>query len=132
MAKWAIEDRRNGGESDQEESEAVENPGEGQDPNGRLHAEKRIPDDRCYEEDRPKNVKLEIVLEVLSSKERNLEAGSTKHLAHRKNDRVQRPSLDLTGHKDLQACHERTRGVVGNGACVVRSIEPRSRAVGMR
>lgn len=97
----AIEGRRNGGEPDQEEREAVENPGEGQDPNGRLYAEKRIPDDRCYEEDRPKDVKLVIELEVLSSKECNLEAGSTKHLADRKDDRVQRPSLDLPGHKDL-------------------------------
>ena len=109
----AIEDRRNGGESDQEESEAVENPGEGQDPNRRLRAEKRIPDDRCYKEYRPKNVELEIGLEVLSSKEGDLETGSTKHLAERKDYRVQRPSLDLTGHKDLHAGHGRSGGIVG-------------------
>lgn len=125
----AIEDRRDRGESDQEESEAVENPREGQDPDRRLDAEKGIPDDRCYEEDCPKDVKLEIELEVLSSEECNLEAGSTKHLADRKDDRIQWPSLDLPGHKDLQAGHDRSVVVVG---IVVRNIERRSRRVSVR
>lgn len=106
------------GQSDHEEGDGKENPGDGENDDRGLVSEETVPDEREEEENSTEDVEGSVLLVVGSGQERHLVRRGRKHLTGTEDDTVQRPLANLPLHGDLEASHGDVGGVVLDGTLV--------------
>jgi hypothetical protein len=109
-------------QSDEEEREPEEEPRRREDPKRRFQAEQRVPNCARSEENTTQNIKLQVVLRTLPREQRYLEAGRTEYLPESKDDGVQGPAHNFSGHRDLNTRHDNNFPLIMRQRTLVVSI----------
>lgn len=107
---------------DEEEREPEEEPRRRKDPKRRFQPEQRVPNCARSEENTTQNIKLQVVLRTLPREQRYLEAGRTEYLPESKDDGVQGPAYNLSGHRDLKTRHNNNIPLIMRQRTLVVSI----------